>query len=210
MSKITLNEIRGSGIPLRGTDIDTDRIIPARFLKCVTFDGIGEHAFEDDIKGIAAKGGVHSFADARFRKAAVLVANRNFGCGSSREHAPQSLKRWGVSAIIAESYSEIFHGNCVSIAVPCFIASQEFCSELQNHIEANPSAELVLSVKDATVSFGGRTVKLSIDPGAQGQFLDGSWDARSGLLENLPAIRAVAARIPYLNQFGLSTPSKAL
>ncbi len=210
MSKITLNEIRGSGIPLRGTDIDTDRIIPARFLKCVTFDGIGEHAFEDDIKGIAAKGGVHSFADARFRKAAVLVANRNFGCGSSREHAPQSLKRWGVSAIIAESYSEIFHGNCVSIAVPCFIAPQEFCSELQDHIEANPSAELVLSVKNATVSFGGRTVKLSIDPGAQGQFLDGSWDARSGLLENLPAIRAVAARIPYLNQFGLSTPSKAL
>lgn len=205
-----INEIRGSGIALRGTDIDTDRIIPARFLKCVTFDGIGEHAFEDDIVGIAAKGGVHPFADSRFRQGAVLVANRNFGCGSSREHAPQSLKRWGVQAIIAESYSEIFYGNCVAIAVPCFTASHEDCLMLQDHIEANPSAEFLLSVKDAAIRFGGRTLGLQIQPGAQGQFLDGSWDARSGLLANLPAIRAVAARIPYLNQFGLSTLSKAL
>ena len=114
-----ISQVSGRTVVLRGNDIDTDRIIPARYLKCVTFDGIGEHAFADDIKGLAAKGETHPFADARFADAAILVANKNFGCGSSREHAPQSLKRWGIRAIIAESYSEIFHGNCVSLAVPC-------------------------------------------------------------------------------------------
>ena len=117
--------IIGPGIPLRGNDIDTDRIIPARFLKCVTFDGIGEYAFKDDIKGLAAKGQIHPFADERFASGSILVANKNFGCGSSREHAPQSLKRWGIWAIIAESYSEIFHGNCVSLAMPCFTANHD-------------------------------------------------------------------------------------
>jgi 3-isopropylmalate/(R)-2-methylmalate dehydratase small subunit len=193
--------IIGPGIPLRGNDIDTDRIIPARFLKCVTFDGIGEHAFEDDIKGLAAKDEIHPFADERFANGAILVANKNFGCGSSREHAPQSLKRWGIRAIIAESYSEIFHGNCVSLAVPCFTSDHDICAKLQDAIESEPNAELALSVADATITLGDETIQLEIQSGAQGQFLDGSWDARAGLLENLDKVRDITSRLPYVTNY---------
>ncbi len=193
--------INGPGILLRGNDIDTDRIIPARFLKCVTFEGIGEYAFEDDIKGLAAKGEIHPFADERFTNGAILVANKNFGCGSSREHAPQSLKRWGIRGIIAESYSEIFHGNCVSLALPCFTANHDTCAKLQDVIEAEPNAELTLSVAKATITCGDETIQLEIQSGAQGQFLDGSWDARAGLLENLDKVRDVVSRLPYVTNY---------
>jgi 3-isopropylmalate/(R)-2-methylmalate dehydratase small subunit len=196
-----VSTLTGPGIPLRGNDIDTDRIIPARFLKCVTFDGIGEHAFEDDIKGLAEKGETHPFADKRFAQGAILVANKNFGCGSSREHAPQSLKRWGIKAIIAESYSEIFYGNCVSLAVPCFTAGHETCVKLQDTIKSTPAAELVVSVDEATIQVAGETIALEIQPGAQGQFLDGSWNARAGLLENLEGAREVAAKLPYISNY---------
>ena len=201
MAGETVSIITGPGIPLRGNDIDTDRIIPARFLKCVTFDGIGEHAFADDIKGLAAKGETHPFADARFANAAILVANQNFGCGSSREHAPQSLKRWGIQAIIAESYSEIFYGNCVALAVPCFTADHETCAKLQDVIESNPDGELTLDIAAATATGPYASVQLEIQSGAQGQFLDGSWDARAGLLENLEASKEVAAKLPYVSNY---------
>jgi len=196
-----ISQVTGPGIPLRGNDIDTDRIIPARFLKCVTFDGIGEHAFADDIKGLAEKGETHPFADARYSNGAILVANKNFGCGSSREHAPQSLKRWGIRAIIAESYSEIFHGNCVSLAIPCFTADHETCAKLQDTIEGDPKAELSIDVATATITAAGETIQLTIQPGAQGQYLDGSWDARAGLLENLDKVREVAGRLEYVKGY---------
>ena len=201
MAGETVTIITGPGIPLRGNDIDTDRVIPARFLKCVTFDGIGEHAFADDIKGLAAKGETHPFADTRFANAAILVTNQNFGCGSSREHAPQSLKRWGIRAIIAESYSDIFYGNCVSLAVPCFTADHETCAKLQDVIESNPDGELTLDIAAATATGPCATVALQIQPGTQGQFLDGSWDGRAGLLENLEAAKEVAAKLPYVSNF---------
>jgi len=201
MAGETVTIITGSGIPLRGNDIDTDRVIPARFLKCVTFDGIGEHAFADDIKGLAAKGETHPFADTRFANAAILVTNQNFGCGSSREHAPQSLKRWGIRAIIAESYSDIFYGNCVSLAVPCFTVDHETCAKLQDVIESNPDGELTLDIAAATATGPCATVALQIQPGTQGQFLDGSWDGRAGLLENLEAAKEVAAKLPYVSNF---------
>ena len=196
-----VSTLTDSGIPLRGNDIDTDRIIPARFLKCVTFDGIGEHAFKDDIKGLAQKGETHPFADERFAGAAILVANKNFGCGSSREHAPQSLKRWGIKAIVAESYSEIFYGNCVSLAMPCFTADHDTCAKLQDIIENNPAAELGIDVAEATISIGEEGIQLEIQSGAQGQFLDGSWNARAGLLENLDGAKEVAASLPYVSNY---------
>jgi len=196
-----VSTITGSGIPLCGNDIDTDRIIPARFLKCVTFDGIGEHAFEDDIKGLAEKGEVHPFADERFANGSILVANKNFGCGSSREHAPQSLKRWGIGAIVAESYSEIFYGNCVSLAMPCFTADHDTCVKLQDIIENEPTAELNIDVAEVTISIGQETIQLEIQSGAQGQFLDGSWDARAGLLKNLDGVKEVAAKLPYVSNY---------
>ena len=201
MAGETVTTITGPGIPLRGNDIDTDRVIPARFLKCVTFDGIGEHAFADAIKGLAAKGETHPFADTRFANAAILVTNQNFGCGSSREHAPQSLKRWGIRAIIAESYSDIFYGNCVSLAVPCFTADHETCAKLQDVIESNPDGELTLDIAAATATGPCATVALQIQPGARGQFLDGSWDGRAGLLENLEAAKEVAAKLPYVSNY---------
>ena len=196
-----VSTIKGTGIPLRGNDIDTDRIIPARFLKCVTFDGIGEHVFEDDIKGLVQKGETHPFADECFANATILVANKNFGCGSSREHAPQSLKRWGVKAIVAESYSEIFYGNCVSLAVPCFTADHNTCAKLQDIIENNPTSELGIDVAEATISIGEELIQLGIQSGAQGQFLDGSWNARAGLLENLDGAKEVAASLPYVSNY---------
>jgi len=196
-----ISQVTGPGIPLRGNDIDTDRIIPARFLKCVTFDGIGEHAFADDIKGLAAKDETHPFADARYANGAILVANKNFGCGSSREHAPQSLKRWGIRVIIAESYSEIFHGNCVSLAIPCFTADHETCAKLQDTIEGDPESELSIDVATAIITAAAETIQLTIQPGAQGQYLDGSWDARAGLLENLDKVREVAGRLEYVKGY---------
>ena len=196
-----ISHVTGPGIPLRGNDIDTDRIIPARFLKCVTFDGIGEHVFEDDIKGLVQKGETHPFADECFANATILVANKNFGCGSSREHAPQSLKRWGVKAIVAESYSEIFYGNCVSLAVPCFTADHDTCAKLQDIIENNPTSELGIDVAEATISIEEELIQLGIQSGAQGQFLDGSWNARAGLLENLDGAKKVAAGLPYVSNY---------
>jgi 3-isopropylmalate/(R)-2-methylmalate dehydratase small subunit len=201
MAGKTVTTLTGSGISLRGNDIDTDRIIPARFLKCVTFDGIGEHAFKDDIKGLAAKGETHTFADDRFAHAAILVANQNFGCGSSREHAPQSLKRWGIRAIIAESYSEIFYGNCVSLAIPCFTADHETCAKLQDAIESNPDAQFTVDIAQSAVTGPCGSITLQIQSGAQSQLLDGSWNARASLLENLDSAKAVASNLPYVSSY---------
>ena len=144
---------------------------------------------------------MHPFADERFANGVILIANKNFGCGSSREHAPQSLKRWGIRAIIAESYSEIFHGNCVSLAMPCFTANHDICVKLQNAIEFDPATELALSVADSTIICGDETIQLEIQPGAQGQFLDGSWDARAGLLENRDKVRDITSRLPYVTNY---------
>jgi len=201
MSGETVSTIIGFGIPLRGNDIDTDRIIPARFLKCVTFDGIGDHAFKDDIKGLSAKGEIHPFANDRYANGAILVANKNFGCGSSREHAPQSLKRWGIRAIIAESYSEIFYGNCVSLAIPCFTSDHEMCTKIQDAIEFDPEDKITIDIATATATGLCGTVALKIQPGAQSQFLDGSWDARGKLLENLDKVRKVAGRLSYVTNY---------
>jgi len=188
----TIEQITSKGLPLRGGDIDTDRIIPARFLKSVTFDGLGEHAFEDDIEGIRGQGGTHPFRDSKYKGAGILVSNRNFGCGSSREHAPQALMRFGIKAIIAESYSEIFFGNCVSIGIPCFVASHETAEEILESIEKNPSVEFSVSVKELSAKFGEKSYELKLADGPRGQFLDGSWHARSVLLLNKEKIEALA------------------
>lgn len=201
MSLVKVTAVQGSGVPVVGNDIDTDRIIPARFLKCVTFDGIGEHAFADDIAALKDKGEVHPFVNPKYADGKVLVSNKNFGCGSSREHAPQSLMRWGIGSIIAESYSEIFHGNCVSLGVPCFTATNEQTTELQAFIEANPTAELSVDVAAATISFDGKVMQLSIQKGAQGQFLDGSWNARAQLLAGAEQIKALAKTLSYVNDY---------
>jgi len=184
-----IEQVKSKGLPLRGNDIDTDRIIPARFLKCVTFDGLGEHAFEDDIEDVRKQGGTHPFRNDKYKGAEILVSNRNFGCGSSREHAPQALLRFGIKAIIAESYSEIFFGNCVSIGIPCFTASHETVEKILERIEKNPNEEFTVSVKDPQ--------DLALADGPRGQFLDGSWHARSVLLLNKDKIENLEKSLPY-------------
>ncbi|MBN2525645.1 MAG: 3-isopropylmalate dehydratase small subunit [Deltaproteobacteria bacterium] len=201
MKSAIIDQISGTGVPVRGNDIDTDRIIPARFLKRVTFDGLGAHAFEDDIAAVAAKGGRHPFRDDKYSGAAVLVSNSNFGCGSSREHAPQALNRFGIRAIIAESYSEIFFGNCVSLGIPCFSVSHDVADYILSSIEENSSMVLEISVENEALKIGDEVIAVSLPKGAKGQFLDGTWNARAQLLANLEKVRIMAKSIPYFSEY---------
>lgn len=187
--------VSGPGIPLKGDDIDTDRIIPARFLKCVTFDGLGEHAFEDDR---AQLNGEHPFDQAAYQKAKVLVANRNFGCGSSREHAPQAIARWGIQALIGESFAEIFFGNCVAMGVPCVTADAKTVAALQEAIAANPNADITVDLDTMTVTCGEMTAPVSMGDGPRQMFLGGTWDACGQLVSKAEQIKATAAQLPYV------------
>ncbi len=198
---VEIKTVKGSGVPLRGNDIDTDRIIPARFLKCVTFDGLGENAFADDIAALKEKGEEHPFRMPVYQNGSILVSNSNFGCGSSREHAPQALVRWGIKAIVAESYSEIFFGNCVSLGVPCFKIDHKGAEKLLTAIEANPSQEIELSIENKTLTMGDLKLNLILADGPRGQFMDGSWNARAGLLVNADKVAEKAKSLPYINNF---------
>ena len=198
-----IERITHRGIPVRGDDIDTDRIIPARYLRCVTFEGIGDHAFEDDRKGEADAGAGHPFDQARFQGAGILVANANFGCGSSREHAPQSLWRWGIQGLIGESFAEIFFGNCVALGIPCVTATRDEVMALQTAIEASPETALTLDLVNLQVSTSDGSVQIPIDlpQGAREGFLKGTWDATSLLLAGADEVSAVAGKLPYVKGF---------
>jgi 3-isopropylmalate/(R)-2-methylmalate dehydratase small subunit len=194
-------KITGRGIAVRGNDIDTDRIIPARFLRCVTFDGIGEHAFEDDRKSLAEKGETHPFDDPRHQDAQVLLVNKNFGCGSSREHAPQSLMRWGegIQAIVGESFAEIFFGNCVALGIPCLRVSEDDAQRLQSACEAKPDTEFTIDVGAQAISWEGGSVPAEIADGPRRAFLEGKWDTTMELMAAKDEIRATAAKLPYFD-----------
>lgn len=192
--------VSGSGVPLLLDDIDTDRIIPARFLRCVTFDGIGEHAFEDDRQ----QDPKHPFNQERFQNAGILISGRNFGCGSSREHAPQSLMRWGIKAVVAESFAEIFFGNCTSLGIPAVCASRDDLTKLGAVVDADPTLELTLDVNALTLSCGDETIAVTIPDSARSALTTGQWDALAQLLEKKDDIAATASRLPYLNKFATS------
>lgn len=193
----TITQITGSGIPLLLDDIDTDRIIPARYLRCVTFDGIGEYAFEDDRQQDPS----HPFNQDKFQNGKVLVAGRNFGCGSSREHAPQSLMRWGIEAIIAESFAEIFFGNCTSLGIPAVCASRDDLKKLAAAIEADPALEVTVDIEALSVSFGGESISITMPEGARSALTSGQWDFLAQLLEAEDGIKETASKLPYLNAF---------
>jgi len=195
--------IKGQGIVLHGNDIDTDRIIPARYLRTVTFEGLGDHAFEDDREQLKQQGRVHPFDEAKFHDAAVLLVNKNFGCGSSREHAPQAIARWqkGIRAIVGESFAEIFFGNCVSLGLPCVVADAASVEALQKAVTADPTVAVTVDLKEKVVSVGALRVPVRIPEGVRQQFLDGRWDTTGELLANREAIVALAKKLPYLSQF---------
>lgn len=194
MSKVV--QVTGKGIPVRGNDIDTDRIIPARFLKAITFDGLGKDVFIDDRQALDGR---HPFDQPQYQQATVLVVNRNFGCGSSREHAPQAIARWGIRAIVGESFAEIFFGNCVAIGIPCVTASSEVVKSLQATIEQHPDHDLSLNLADLSIQIDQQSFEVSMPPGMRQMFLEGTWDACGQLVASSDQIRATAANLPYLN-----------
>jgi len=190
-------QISGRGIPVTGNDIDTDRIIPARFLKAVTFETMGEHAFEDARK----QNPEHPFNSPAYKGASVLVVGQNFGCGSSREHAPQALMRWGIRAIVGGSFGEIFFGNCVMLGIPCLRASQEDLEWLQREIGRAPQSPVSVDIEKQEVRFGDRLIKATVPDGARNQLVNGTWDSTSVLLEAGAAIEATAGKLPYVKGF---------
>ncbi len=199
-SHMAINEIKSilsTGIALLLDDIDTDRIIPARFLRCVTFDGLGEHAFEDDRK----QDSTHPFDKPQFQGAGILVAGRNFGCGSSREHAPQSLMRWGIKAIIAESFAEIFFGNCGSLGIPAVKAARADIENLAAAIEQNPQLEINLDLQALKVTADGLSFDVSMPASARDALVTGQWDYLGRLLSAADQVAAHAKKVPYLTGF---------
>lgn len=192
-----VDEVRGTAVPVRGNDIDTDQIIPARFLKAVTFDGLGAHAFQDvrfDEEGSPTN---HSFNNDRFAEASVLVVNANFGCGSSREHAPQALARWGIDAIVGESFAEIFAGNCLALGIPTVTASADAVETLQSHAENNPDAVVTVDVKRETIAYADREVSADVTDTHREALIGGRWDTTSLLRSNADEVEQTAADLPY-------------
>lgn len=194
MSKV--KQISGRAITVEGNDIDTDRIIPARFLRCVTFDGLGEHAFEDDR---AQTNGQHPFDQPQYKGASILVVNNNFGCGSSREHAPQALAKWGIKVIVGQSFAEIFFGNCVAIGVPCVIASPEAVQQLQTLIKSRPETVITVNLDAMTVNSMDLAIPVQMNEGSRQMFSEGTWDNCGQLVSNTESIKATANKLPYVN-----------
>lgn len=190
-----ITRVAGRGLPVRGNNIDTDRIIPARFLRSVSFEGLERHLFEDDR---AQAGDAHPLSNPAYEGSTLLLVNANFGCGSSREHAPQAIRRLGIRAVVGESFSEIFFGNSVALGVPCASVSAEAASRLQAAAEEDPTTTFTLDLVAMTVSAGSLTRPVQLPSAARGGFLDGSWDATGLLLERYDEVRRVAERLPYI------------
>mgnify|MGYP000888582067 CR=1 FL=1 len=196
LEKIT--SVTGRGVHVPGNDIDTDRIIPARFMKCVTFDGLGEFLFHDVRRNDDGTEKPHPLNDPRFRGATLLLSGANFGCGSSREHAPQAIQKHGFKAIVAENFAEIFFGNCTTLGIPCATASRADIARIAAAIEADPQTQIVLDVAAQEIRFAGQTIKCEVRPAARDALINGRWDAIGELLDGLPAVQATAAKLPYL------------
>jgi len=196
-----ITEITGRALPLRGDDIDTDRIMPARFLRGVSFDGLEQHVFEDDRKKGVHPYNRHPFDVAQFQGASILVVNANFGCGSSREHAPQGLHRWGINAVVGESFPEIFFGNSVMIGMPCVTASHDDVQALMELVEKNPKAEVRIDLRAGTCEADGFRCPVSLPPKVREAFTSGAWDTTGMLLDNFDEVQASAGRLPYVGGF---------
>ncbi|HEV8549905.1 MAG TPA: 3-isopropylmalate dehydratase small subunit [Polyangiaceae bacterium] len=193
-----ISKVQGTAIYVPGNDIDTDRIIPARFMKCVTFDGLGEHLFHDvrfDEKGERK---AHPLNDPRFGKASILLSNANFGCGSSREHAPQALSKYGFRAVVAESFAEIFFGNSTTLGMPCVSVSHDGIVALSRAVEDSPDVQVTIDLVAGTVSAGSVSVPCTLKPSAREALVKGEWDPIAQLLDGAEQTKTVAAKLPYL------------
>jgi 3-isopropylmalate/(R)-2-methylmalate dehydratase small subunit len=196
MRRITT--ITGRALPMRGNDIDTDRIIPARFLRSITFDGLEQHLFEDDRKSAGGPYNRHPFDVSHFQGAAVLLVNSNFGCGSSREHAPQALQKWGIQVVIGESFAEIFFGNSMMIGMPCVTAWPADVTALMDLAEREPATAFEVDLVAGTCRAGQLVVKIGLPPKVAEAFSSGAWDTTGMLLDRFDEVRATAQRLPYV------------
>jgi 3-isopropylmalate/(R)-2-methylmalate dehydratase small subunit len=194
-----ITAIEGTAIPLRGDDIDTDRIIPARYLRTVSFEGLHEHLFEDDRKAVA-----HPFDDGRFAGASVLLVHSNFGCGSSREHAPQAISRWGIRLVMGVSFSDIFFGNAALIGLPCVTVAREDADALMSRVEQHPGTTVRVDLQTLTCESESVSCSVSLPAAARDAFVSGTWDTTGMLLERYEEVRQAAARLPYLTGFSAS------
>ncbi|WP_269609561.1 3-isopropylmalate dehydratase small subunit [Prochlorococcus marinus] len=193
-----IKSIKARSLVIKGDDIDTDRIIPARFLKCVSFSSLGEQVFADDREELK---GNHPFDLEQNKGANILVVNDNFGCGSSREHAPQALMRWGIRLIIGESFAEIFFGNCLALGIPCMTSSKQEITKLQNRINQNSNEIWDFNLQGLSISNQKEIFKLDLEEGAYKMLLSGKWDATSQLLDEEDRIKDTFRKLPYLNNF---------
>ncbi len=198
MSSLIVNQISGRGLPLIGDDIDTDRIMPARYLKELTFSNLGKYVFADEIIAAEKKGFAHPFVAPLFQGANFLIVNSNFGCGSSREHAPQGIKRWGIDCIIGISFSEIFFSNCYSIGLPCLTVTPQIAEEIQTIIAAKTETQISLDLTAGKLIVAGQAYPYLLDPGLQSAFTTGNWDQTKGLLDNEKLIAKKRQELPYL------------
>ena len=194
-------QVTGPAVVVPGDDVDTDRIIPARFLKAVTFEGLERHAFEDDRRQAAERGLTHPFDDPARQRARVLVVGGNFGCGSSREHAPQAIFRRGIRAIVGESFAEIFMGNALMIGLPCVTASRQDLEPLRARVDADASLELTVDLASRRVAAGGLTLAVRVPDAARDALMSGAWDATGLLLARYDEVERTARQLPYLSGF---------
>jgi 3-isopropylmalate/(R)-2-methylmalate dehydratase small subunit len=198
MSLAKITSVTGRAVCVPGNDIDTDRIIPARFMKCVTFDGLGEFLFHDVRKNADGSDKPHPLNEPRFRGATILLSGANFGCGSSREHAPQAIQKHGFKAVVAENFAEIFFGNCTTLGIPCATASRGDIAKIAAAIEKDAATEVVLDVAKQEIRFAGQTVVVEVRAAARDALVNGRWDAIGELLDGVPAVKTRAATLPYL------------
>ena len=196
LAKIT--SVTGRAVNVPGNDIDTDRIIPARFMKCVTFDGLGEFLFYDVRKNLDGTNKEHPLNESRFGGATILLSGANFGCGSSREHAPQAIQKYGFKAVIAENFAEIFFGNSTTLGMPCVTAKREDIAKIAAFVEANPQGEVTIDLEKLEVRFGADKVAIEQRASARDALINGRWDAIGELLDGVPAVKETAKKLPYL------------
>ncbi|HET7536964.1 MAG TPA: 3-isopropylmalate dehydratase small subunit [Candidatus Didemnitutus sp.] len=199
MSLAKITSVTGRAIPVLGNDIDTDRIIPARFMKCVTFDGLGEFLFYDVRKDpTTGKTTNHPLNDPRFTGGTILLSGANFGCGSSREHAPQAIQKYGFKAVVAENFAEIFFGNSTTLGMPCVSASREDIARIAAAVEKDPKTEVTIDLEKLEIRFAGQSVKITQRESARDALVNGRWDAIGELLDGIAAVKQTAGKLPYL------------
>lgn len=198
MSLAKISSVSGHAVSVPGNDIDTDRIIPARFMKCVTFDGLGEFLFYDVRKNADGSNRDHPLNEQRFKGATILISGANFGCGSSREHAPQAIQKYGFRAVVAENFAEIFFGNCTTLGIPCLSATRDDIAKLTAAVQANPQIEVTLDLANREIRFGQQKIPATMRESARDALVNGRWDAIGELLEGRPAVAERARTLPYL------------